>query len=112
MVALKQNVEFQAKMIIQMDKRCKEIWLRVDSLINKANRLSNKYDKGLGVNVQARRYESVRKDNQNNDGYFSPENIDLACTIKGRKEGTIERREWTSGKLWGTCVIWCKGFPF
>ena len=24
----------------------------------------------------------------------------------------MERREWTSGELSGTCVIWCKGFPF
>ena len=63
------------------------------------------------MKIQAWRDDSVRKDNQKNDGYFSPEKIDLESTIKIRTE-TIERRVWTSGDLLGTCVIWCKGFPF
>ena len=62
------------------------------------------------MKVQDWREESVRKYNQNNDGEFSPEKINRASNIKGRK-GIIERRVWTSGELLGTCVVFCKGFP-
>ena len=62
--------------------------------------------------VRDQRDDSVRKDNRENDGEFYPEQIDWACTIKGIKEGTIERIEWMSGEISETYVIWCKGFPF
>ena len=95
-----------------MEKTCKEIRSRVYFLTDKANRLSKNEDKGLDVRVKSQRDERVSKYNCNNDGEFSPEQIDRACIIKGIKEVTTERIEWTSGDISVTCVVWCKGFPF
>ena len=40
--SLKQSVEAQSKNLSQMDKTCKELRYRVDSLVDKVNRLGNK----------------------------------------------------------------------
>ena len=61
------------------------------------------------MKVKSWREDSTSKDNRKNDGDFSPEKIDLASAIKGRK-GTIDRRVWTLGELLGTFEIWLKGF--
>ena len=88
-VDLKNKVEFQAKTTIHMEKMCKDLRLRVDLLIDKANRLSKKKDKGLDVMVQSQLDERVSKVNRKKDIEFYPEQIDWECTIKGIKEGTI-----------------------
>ena len=66
---LRQKVYLQSKTISHKDKTCKKLRLRVDSLIDKENRLGKKQDKGLGVTSQVLRVKLTSVENRRNDGY-------------------------------------------
>ena len=47
-VKSREKVEAQSKTLVQMEKTCRKLRPRVDSLIEKANQLGKKYDKKEG----------------------------------------------------------------
>ena len=72
---LRQKVDLHSKMIIQMEKTCKELRSRVEYSTDKTNHLGDKHDKGLGVTSQEVRVKMTSRENRKKDGYCSPEKI-------------------------------------
>ena len=108
---LKQRDEDKDKTLNQMDKTCKEVRATVDSIMEKANILSKKLDKGY-VEERSEGISNTKESGGaiNDEAKTSEENH--KGDVIGERYLVREKREWRSDHTKGTYVIWCERMLF
>ena len=76
-MVLNQTAEEQDRTINEMDNTYKEFFSRVDSPVEKINKLGKKYDEGNGTEVQVRTNGTIIMGEWKDYGVEIPDNIEL-----------------------------------